>query len=140
MTGWETFLTAAIKTVAAFGFLLTLTIILVWFERKTVADLQNRIGPNRAGPWGLLQTVADGAKLLFKESVTPRKVEFGLYIAAPVAALVPALLVFMVVPIGRPFHIGDRLIDLSGTDLNIGLLYILALSSLAVYAVVLAGW
>ncbi len=140
MTGWEIFLTAAIKTVAAFAFLLTLTIILVWFERKTVADLQNRIGPNRAGPWGLLQTVADGAKLLFKESVTPRKVEFGLYIAAPVAALVPALLIFLVVPIGRPFHIGDRLIDLSGTDLNIGLLYILALSSLAVYAVVLAGW
>ncbi len=140
MSGWETFITAAIKAVAAFGFLLTLTIILVWFERKTVADLQNRIGPNRAGPWGLLQTVADGAKLLFKESVTPRKVEFGLYIAAPVAALVPALLIFMVIPIGRPFHIGDRLIDLSGTDLNIGVLYILALSSLAVYAVVLAGW
>ncbi len=140
MSGWETFITAAIKAVAAFGFLLTLTIILVWFERKTVADLQNRIGPNRAGPWGLLQTVADGAKLLFKESVTPRKVEFGLYIAAPVAALVPALLIFMVIPIGRPFHIGDRLIDLSGTDLNIGLIYILALSSLAVYAVVLAGW
>jgi len=140
MTGWETFLTAAIKVVIAFALLLNITIILVWFERKAVADLQNRIGPNRAGPWGLLQTVADGVKLLFKESVTPRKVEFGLYIAAPVAALVPALLIFLVVPIGRPFTLGDRVIDLAGTDLNIGLLYILALSSMAVYAVVLAGW
>ena len=140
MSGWETFLTAAIKVVVAFALLLNITILLVWFERKVVADLQNRIGPNRAGPWGLLQTVADGVKLLFKESVTPRKVEFGLYIAAPVAALIPALLIFLVVPIGRPFTLGDRVIDLSGTDLNIGLLYILALSSLAVYAVVLAGW
>lgn len=140
MTGWETFLTAAIKVVIAFALLLNITILLVWFERKVVADLQNRIGPNRAGPWGLLQTVADGLKLLFKESVTPRKVEFGLYIAAPVAALIPALLIFLVVPIGRPFTLGDRVIDLSGTDLNIGLLYILALSSMAVYAVVLAGW
>lgn len=140
MTGWETFLTAAIKVVAAFSLLLTVVILVVWFERKAVADLQNRIGPNRAGPWGLLQTVADGVKLLFKESVTPRRVEFGLYIAAPVAALVPALLIFLVVPIGAPFTLGDRVIDLSGTDLNIGLLYILALSSMAVYAVVLAGW
>lgn len=140
MTGWETFLTAAIKVVLAFALLLNVTILLVWFERKVVADLQNRIGPNRAGPWGLLQTVADGMKLLFKESVTPRKVEFALYIAAPVAALIPALLIFLVVPIGRPFTLGDRIIDLSGTDLNIGILYILALSSLAVYAVVLAGW
>jgi NADH-quinone oxidoreductase subunit H len=140
VTGWETFLTAAIKVVIAFALLLNITIFLVWFERKAVADLQNRIGPSRAGPWGILQTLADGVKLLFKESVTPRKVEYGLYIAAPIAALVPALLIFLVVPIGRPFTLGDRVIDLSGTDLNIGLLYILALSSMAVYAVVLAGW
>ncbi|NND03099.1 MAG: NADH-quinone oxidoreductase subunit NuoH [Acidimicrobiia bacterium] len=140
MTGWETFLTAAIKVVLAFALLLNITILVVWFERKVVADLQNRIGPNRAGPFGILQTVADGMKLLFKESVTPRKVEFGPYIAAPIAALIPALLIFLVVPIGRPFTLGDRVIDLSGTDLNIGLLYVLALSSLAVYAVVLAGW
>lgn len=140
MTGWETFLTAAIKVVIAFAILLNITILLVWFERKVVADLQNRIGPNRAGPWGLLQTVADGIKLLFKESVTPRKVEFALYIAAPVAALIPALLIFLVIPIGAPFTLGDRVINLSGTDLNVGLLYILAMSSIAVYAVVLAGW
>lgn len=140
LTGWEIFLEAAIKVVVIFIMLLTVTIVLVWMERKVVADMQNRIGPQRAGPWGLLQTVADGAKLVFKENVTPRKVEFALYIAAPVAALVPAMMIFLVVPIGRPFHIGDREIMLVGTDLNIAVLFILAFSSLAVYAIVLAGW
>ncbi len=140
MTGWETLLTAAIKVAVAFALLLSLTIVLVWFERKIVADMQNRLGPTRAGPYGMLQTVADGVKLLFKESVTPRRVEFALYIAAPIAALVPALLIFLVIPIGRPFTLGDRVIDLAGTDLNVAVLYVLALSSLAVYAVVLAGW
>ncbi len=140
LTGWEVFLEAIIKVVAVFGMLLTATILLVWIERKVVADMQNRVGPDRAGPFGILQTVADGAKLVFKENLTPRRVEFGLYIAAPIAALVPALLIFLVIPIGQPFSIGDRQIDLAGTDLNVGLLYILALSSLAVYAIVLAGW
>lgn len=140
MTGLETFVTAAIKVVIAFGILLNITILVVWFERKVVADMQNRLGPTRAGPYGMLQTVADGLKLLFKESVTPRRVEFGLYIAAPVAALIPALLIFLVVPVGRPFEFRGRVIDLSATDLNIAVLYVLALSSLAVYAVVLAGW
>ncbi len=138
--GMELFIEAAIKAVAVFALLLTVTIILVWMERKVVADMQNRVGPDRAGPWGVLQTVADGVKLIFKENVTPRRVKFGLYIAAPIAALVPALMIFMVIPIGKPFTLGDRVIDLAGADLNVGLLYILALSSLAVYAVVLAGW
>ena len=144
LTGWAFFLEAAIKVVAAFSLLLTVVLVLVWMERKVVADMQNRVGPSRAGPFGILQTVADGLKLLFKESMTPRKAEFIPYIAAPVAALIPALLIFLVVPIGRPFTltIGGRDIPISlqGTDLNIGLLYILGLSSLAVYAVVLAGW
>jgi NADH-quinone oxidoreductase subunit H len=79
-------------------------------------------------------------KLILKEPVVPRKVEYGLYMVAPIAALVPAILIFMVIPIGEPFTIGDRVINLAGADLNIGLLYILAMSSVAVYAVVLAGW
>ncbi len=135
-----TFVEAAIKVVAAFALLLLNTLLLVWAERKIVADMQNRIGPNRAGPFGILQTVADGLKLFFKENVTPRRVELGTYLIAPVAAMLPALLVFLVIPIGRPFHIGDRLITLQGTDLNVGLLFFLAMSSIAVYAVVLAGW
>ncbi|MBT8198688.1 MAG: NADH-quinone oxidoreductase subunit NuoH [Acidimicrobiia bacterium] len=136
----EVFIEAAIKSVIVFGLLLTVTIFLVWIERKVVADMQNRVGPNRAGPWGILQTVADGIKLIFKEPITPRMVQFGLYLAAPIAALIPALLIFLVIPIGRPFTLGDRVIDMAGTDLNIALLYILGFSSMAVYAVVLAGW
>ncbi len=139
-SGTEVFVEAAIKVVAAFSLLLTVVLLLVWMERKIVADMQNRVGPSRAGPFGVLQTLADGLKLLFKESITPRQAEFLPYIAAPIAALLPALLIFLVVPIGRPFTLGDREIMLQGTDLNIGILYILALSSLAVYAVVLAGW
>ncbi len=134
------FIEAAIKVVAAFALLLVNTLLLVWAERKIVADMQNRIGPNRAGPFGVLQTFADGMKLFFKEHVTPRKVELGMYLAAPLAAVIPALLIFTVIPIGRPFHLGSRLIELQGTDLNIGLLFILAMSSVAVYAVVMAGW
>jgi NADH-quinone oxidoreductase subunit H len=140
MSGWELFIEAAIKAVAVFALVLLTVIILVWFERKVVADMQNRLGPMRAGPYGILQTIADGVKLIMKEPVVPRKVEYGIYMVAPIAALVPAILIFMVIPIGEPFTLGDRVINLAGTDLNIGLLYILAMSSMAVYAVVLAGW
>ena len=134
----------ALRVVVIFGLLQVVTILLIWFERKVVADMQNRVGPDRAGPFGILQTVADGVKLFFKEQVTPRKVELGLYLAAPMLAAVPAFLMFMVVPFGRPVRINlggeDRLIPIQGADLNIGLLYVLAMSSVAVYAVVLAGW
>ncbi|NOY56363.1 MAG: NADH-quinone oxidoreductase subunit NuoH [Actinobacteria bacterium] len=135
---------AAVKVLVIFGLLLVVVLLLVWAERKVVADMQNRIGPNRAGPWGMLQTLADGLKLFFKEPITPRKAEFGMYILAPVIALVPAFLIFLVIPIGRSFTVTlggvERTISLQGTDLNIGLLYILAFSSLAVYAIVMAGW
>lgn len=137
---WPEFGVIALRVVLTFGLLLVLTIINVWLERKVVADMQSRIGPNRAGPWGILQTVADGLKLFFKESITPRKVELGLYILAPFLAVVPAFLIFMMVPWGRPFMIGEQEVALQGADLNIGLLFILAMSSMAVYAIVLAGW
>jgi NADH-quinone oxidoreductase subunit H len=132
--------TAAVKVVAAFVLLLVVVILLVWIERKVVADMQNRIGPNRAGPWGVLQTLADGLKLLFKESVIPRRVELLVYLAAPIAAMAPAFLIFLMIPIGRPFHIGETRVTLQVADLNVALLFVLAMSSLAVYAVVLAGW
>jgi NADH-quinone oxidoreductase subunit H len=140
MSGWELWIEAGIKAVAVFALVLVTVILLVWFERKVVADMQNRLGPMRAGPWGILQTVADGVKLLVKEPVVPRKVEYALYMVAPIAALVPSILIFMVIPIGKPFTLGDRVINLAGTDLNIAVLYVLAMSSIAVYAVVLAGW
>jgi NADH-quinone oxidoreductase subunit H len=129
-----------LRVVLVFALLLGATIINVWAERKVVADMQSRIGPSRAGPWGILQTVADGLKLFFKESVTPRKAELGTFLLAPFLAVLPAFLIFMMVPFGAPFTIGGEEVILQGADLNIGLLFILAMSSMAVYAVVLAGW
>jgi NADH-quinone oxidoreductase subunit H len=129
-----------LRVVLVFGLLLVATVINIWAERKILADMQARIGPNRAGPFGILQTVADGLKLFFKESVTPRKVEYGMFMLAPFLAVLPAFLIFMLVPFGAPFTIGDNEVMLVGADLNIGLLFVLAMSSMAVYAVVLAGW
>lgn len=129
-----------LRVVLVFALLLGATIINVWAERKVVADMQSRIGPKRAGPWGILQTLADALKLFFKEGITPRKVELGAYLLAPFLAVIPAFLIFMMIPFGKPFTIAGREVALQGTDLNIGLLFILAMSSMAVYAVVLAGW
>src|SRR3970040_2359846 len=95
-----------IKAVAAFALLMLTALILVWFERRVVAFMQNRIGPNRAGPFGVLQTLADGLKLLFKEGIRPRRVEVGMYLAAPIVAMIPAFLIFLVVPIGARIHLG----------------------------------
>ncbi|MGH8873688.1 MAG: complex I subunit 1/NuoH family protein, partial [Acidimicrobiia bacterium] len=128
------------RVLAVFLLLMVSTILLIWVERKVVADMQNRVGPDRAGPWGILQTLADGLKLFFKEQITPRKAEVGAYLLAPFLAVVPAFLIFMMVPFGRPFEIAGREVIVQGADLNIGLLFILAMSSTAVYAVVLAGW
>ena len=134
------FIDAAVRVVVIFVFLLVTVLLVIWAERKFVSDLQNRVGPDRAGPWGILQSLADGVKAFFKESIRPTKAEFLLYAAAPVMALIPALLIFLVIPIGAPITIGDTEYQLVGTDLNVGLLYVLALSSMAVYAVTLAGW
>ncbi len=143
MDGWDLLL-IALRVLAVFALLMAVPVLLIWFERKIVADMQNRVGPDRAGPWGILQTVADGLKLFFKEQITPRKAELGLYLAAPMLAAVPAFLMFMVVPFGRPFTVTlggvERTVPLQGADLNVGLLFVLAMSSIAVYAVVLAGW
>ncbi|MEA1903108.1 MAG: complex I subunit 1 family protein, partial [Actinomycetota bacterium] len=137
---WPEFGIIVARVILTFVLLLVVTVINVWAERKILADMQSRIGPNRAGPWGILQTVADGLKLFFKESVIPRKAEVGMYLLAPFLAAIPAFLIFMMVPWGRPFMIGEYEVSLQGADLNIGLLFILAMSSMAVYAVVLAGW
>jgi NADH-quinone oxidoreductase subunit H len=137
---WAEFWIVLLRVIATFVLLLVVTILNVWAERKVLADMQSRIGPNRAGPFGVLQTVADGLKLFFKEAINPRKAEMGMYMLAPFLAVVPAFLIFMMVPWGRPFTIGGNEVALQGADLNVGLLFILAMSSLAVYAVVLAGW
>jgi NADH-quinone oxidoreductase subunit H len=133
-------ITAAVKSAVAFAALLLTTILVVWVERKVIADMQSRLGPNRWGPFGILQTLADGIKLFFKEDFRPRTADRWTYALAPVMAMVPALLAFAVVPIGDSITIGDRRVDLIVADLNVAILFFLAMGSLGVYGVVLAGW
>ncbi|MDH5373890.1 MAG: NADH-quinone oxidoreductase subunit H, partial [Acidimicrobiia bacterium] len=143
MDFWD-FAIVAVRVVLAFVIPLVAVVLLVWAERKINADMTNRIGPTRAGPWGILQTVADGLKLFFKEQITPRKAEFLMFAAAPIIALVPAFMTFLVIPWGEgfTFEIGGKVRDFAfvGADLNVGVLFFLAMSSVAVYAIVLAGW
>ena len=130
----------AIKVIVVFGFLLVSVMLTIWAERRVVAFMQQRIGPNRVGPFGILQALADGVKLFFKEDIRPLAVENGVYLLAPLASLIPAFLTFAVVPVGPPLHVGDRVITMQLSDLNIGILFFLAMGSLMVYGVVLAGW
>jgi NADH-quinone oxidoreductase subunit H len=134
------FIEASIKVLVLFVFLMVTVLLLVWVERKFVSDLQNRIGPDRAGPYGILQTLADGMKAFFKESITPANAQFGLYIAAPIVSMTMALLMFLVIPIGAPIEINGTMYSLQVVDLNVAVLYVLAVSSVAVYAITLAGW
>ena len=135
---------ALIKANIVLGVLLTNTILLIWFERKLVAGMQSRVGPDRAGPFGILQTVADAIKLMLKEQILPLKADRAMYLLAPIVALVPSFLIFMIIPLGPNLNIefgGENyIVEFVGADLNVGVLYFLALSSIAVYSVVLAGW
>ena len=134
------FIEAGIRVVFAFVFLMVTVLLLVWVERKFISDLQNRIGPDRAGPFGILQTLADGVKSFFKEGIIPARADVVLFIGAPVLAMLTALLTFLVIPIGAPIEINGVSYSLAAMDLNIGLLYFLAMSSIGVYAITLAGW
>ena len=135
---------SGIKAFLILGLLLTNTILLIWLERKLVAGMQSRVGPDRAGPFGILQTVADAIKLLLKEQIMPLKADRAMYLLAPIIALVPSFLIFMIIPLGPDLNLeinGQNIIvPLVGADLNVGVLFFLALSSIAVYSVVLAGW
>jgi NADH-quinone oxidoreductase subunit H len=137
-----------LKVVITFAFLMVAVMFMVWFERKVIADMQNRIGPNMAGPWGLLQTLADGIKLFFKEDLIPDRAERRVFLLAPYLALVPAFLLFAIVPVGGNFSDGnDGTVSIFGhetylqlADPPVGILFALAMSSIAVYGVMLAGW
>src|SRR3954464_1055138 len=129
-----------VKTGVAFALVLISVLFMVWFERKLVSDMQNRIGPNRAGPWGLFQTLADGIKLFFKEGFTPERADSRVYRLAPYLAMVPAFLTFAIVPIGGTFTMLHPTTYLQLADPPIGILFLLAMSSIAVYGVMLAGW
>ncbi len=109
-------------------------------ERRELARMQSRIGPNRAGPWGLLQPVADGVKLIFKEELTPAEADKTLFVLAPIITVVPALILLAVVPWGDVASVGGRSVTLYLADINVGALYLMAIASIAVYGIVLAGW
>ena len=135
---------SVIKDVVFLGALLTIVAYTVWLERKVVGHMQNRWGPTRVGPFGLLQPLADGLKFIFKEDLIPANVYKPLFIAAPMMSLFFALLSVSVIPIGNNFNVtlngSTYQIPLQITDLNIGLLMILGVTSLGVYGIALAGW
>ncbi len=142
MLSTEAFLIASvIKIVIAIIVLLTAVAYTVWLERKVVGHIQNRWGPNRVGPFGLLQPLADGLKLILKEDLTPPHVYRPLYILAPMLSLTLALTSIAVIPFGNAIRIGKEIVTpLQITDLNIGLLVILGVTSIGVYGVALSGW
>ena len=110
------------------------------FERKVIAFMQVRLGPMRVGPWGLLQPIADPIKLLLKEDIIPARADKWIFMLAPVICLIPAFIVFAVIPFGPAINIFGKSVTLYITDLNIGVLYVLSISSVGVLGIIMAGW
>ena len=145
---WTPLLIILIKVVVVFVVGLVATMLMVWFERKVIAGMQNRVGPNKAGPWGLLQTLADGTKLFFKEDLIPERADRLVFRLAPYLVLVPAFLAFAIIPLGGDFRDGKGgIVTLFGhetrlqlADPPVGVLFALAISAIAVYGIMLAGW
>lgn len=137
---WLDWLLLVARVVVVFFGLLIFVLLFVWMERKVIADMQTRMGPMRAGPRGILITLADGIKLFFKEGITPMLADRPVYIVAPIIAMLPAFLAFSVIPFGTGVTIFGRHIPFQIADLNVGILWVLAMGSLTVYSIVLAGW
>ncbi|OQZ04169.1 MAG: NADH-quinone oxidoreductase subunit H [Candidatus Brocadia sp. UTAMX1] len=129
-----------VKILLVFGVVQLMVISMIWLERKIMAHMQVRLGPMRVGPHGLLQPIADGIKLLFKEDIIPEKASKLLFVLAPAMAMIPAMLTFAVIPFGDAVKILGYKVDLVITDVNIGFLYIFGVSSLGIYGIVMAGW
>jgi NADH-quinone oxidoreductase subunit H len=130
----------ALRVLVPLGVLLGTAGLLSWVERRGAALIQDRPGPNRVGPFGLLQPLADAVKFFYKEDIIPTNADKVLYVLAPALALFSALTTFAVVPYGASLPVGGRTVPLIGADVSIGVLYIFALTSLSVYGIVLAGW
>jgi len=128
------------KIIIVFVVLSLLVVFIIWFERKVIAHMQSRIGPNRWGPWGLLTSLADGLKLFFKEPIVPLTADRATFLLAPAVSVIAAFLAFAAVPFGTSVTLFGQHVEFQITDLNVGLLWVLAMGSLAVYGVVLAGW
>ena len=130
----------AIKVLVIFVFLLVAQIFMIWAERRLIGRMQNRPGPNRWGPFGLLQPVADALKLPLKEDIVPRQVDKFIFALAPILSAVPALVSFAIIPLGPEVSIAGVHTPLQLADLPVGVLLVLAMSSIGVYGIVLAGW
>lgn len=129
-----------IKLVIVFLLMVQAVPILVWLERRGSGFIQNRFGPNRVGPLGLMQLLADAVKFLTKEEFSPKKATKLLFYAAPVFALIPGTLGFAAIPLGSPLKWGDYTFAIQGYDMGVGIVFILGVSSLAAYTILMAGW
>jgi NADH-quinone oxidoreductase subunit H len=134
------FLVLLVKASAIYGGLLGTAAVMTLAERKVSAWMQYRIGPNRVGPWGLLQPLADGVKFIFKEEVVPDGAKKWLFRMAPAMAAIPAMLTVAVIPFGGELEVAGVTTKLSIADLDIGILYVLALGGLGIYGIILGGW
>ena len=130
----------ALKVLAVFAFLMVMTLFMIWMERRVVGRMQHRPGPNRVGPFGLLQSLADGLKLAFKEDIQPVMADRWVYILAPIISTITAFTAFSVVPLGGQVTVFGEQTLLQITDLQVAVLVVLAASSLGVYGIVLSGW
>ncbi|HKJ40291.1 MAG TPA: NADH-quinone oxidoreductase subunit NuoH [Anaerolineales bacterium] len=140
LSDWTLWLEWFIKALVVTLALLTGFAYLTWYERRALARIQARIGPNRAGPFGLLQPIADAVKLIFKEELVPAKADKFVFFWAPVITLVPSIIIAAVIPWGTSFTAFGREITLHVADLNVGVLYLMSIASIAVFGIVLAGW
>ena len=129
-----------VKILAVFAVMMLIVAYATWVERKIIGHMQTRLGPMATGWHGLLQPIADGIKLFFKEDIIPSEASKVSFILAPMMILVPAFITIAVVPFGPDLHIGNFIVPQQIADLNIGILYILAMAGLGVYGIVLAGW
>jgi NADH-quinone oxidoreductase subunit H len=129
-----------IKAVGIFAFLMLTVLVAILLERKILGRMQMRYGPNRVGPFGILQSLADGIKLALKEGLVPAGVDKPIYLMAPVISVIPAFLAFAVIPLGPVVSVFGHATPLQLTDLPVAVLYILAVTSIGVYGIVLAGW
>jgi NADH-quinone oxidoreductase subunit H len=131
---------SAVKVLIVLGFVLLGVPLIVWMERKVIGHMQDRIGPQRVGPFGLLQTIADGIKLFFKEDIIPAQADRVVFILAPALSVITAFVALTVVPFGDTVTVAGRTIALHITDVNIAILWVLGTTSMGVYGIVLGGW
>ena len=134
------FIIILVKVLVVFAGTMLTVLIMMYAERRVSAFIQGRLGPNRVGPQGIFQPLADGIKFLMKEDIIPAGVDKPIFILAPAILLIPALMTFAVIPFGSDITLFGRQIPLQVADVNVGILYILALTSIGVYGIVLAGW